>query len=349
MFFIRADANKSIGTGHIMRCLSIAEEFRRRGEAVTFITADNYSEEMIATKGFPVVCLHSIWNDLDRETESLVETIRTLHIEILLIDSYYVTDLYLRTIRKYTKVVYIDDVDSFIYPVDLLVNYNMYANDLDYEMRYRKAGFDTQFALGCGYAPLRTEFSNVHKTVKEKVSDILVTSGGTDNYNVAGNILDLLARQPWFEQLNYYIILGRFNLHIEDLKKKWGLHKNVHLLMNVSNISEYMKSCDIAVTAGGVTTYELCACGIPSIMYTLADNQLQIAQMASEKCFIPWIGDVRGDMENCMYNIILWLEELMADKENRERMSSKMQEIVDGNGCERLVAEIKTYHKLQKA
>ena len=187
------------------------------------------------------------------------------------------------------------------------------------------------------------------KTVKEKVSDILVTSGGTDNYNVAGNILDLLARQPWFEQLNYYIILGRFNLHIEDLKKKWGLHKNVHLLMNVSNISEYMKSCDIAVTAGGVTTYELCACGIPSIMYTLADNQLQIAQMASEKCFIPWIGDVRGDMENCMYNIILWLEELMADKENRERMSSKMQEIVDGNGCERLVAEIKTYHKLQKA
>ena len=175
MFFIRADANKSIGTGHIMRCLSIAEEFRRRGEAVTFITADNYSEEMIATKGFPVVCLHSIWNDLDRETESLVETIRTLHIEILLIDSYYVTDLYLRTIRKYTKVVYIDDVDSFIYPVDLLVNYNMYANDLDYEMRYRKAGFDTQFALGCGYATLRTEFSNLHKTVKEKVSDILVT------------------------------------------------------------------------------------------------------------------------------------------------------------------------------
>ena len=139
------------------------------------------------------------------------------------------------------------------------------------------------------------------------------------------------------------------NRHIEDLKKKWGLHKNVHLLMNVSNISEYMKSCDIAVTAGGVTTYELCACGIPSIMYTLADNQLQIAQMASEKCFIPWIGDVRGDMENCMYNIILWLEELMADKEKRERMSSKMQEIVDGNGCERLVAEIKTYHKLQKA
>lgn len=220
------------------------------------------------------------------------------------------------------------------------VNYNMYAQGLNYETRYQQAGLDTQFALGCSYAPLRAEFANVHRTIKEKVSDILVTSGGTDNYNVVGNILDSLVGKSWFNQLDYYIILGRFNMHIKDLEEKWGLYENVHLLTNVSNMSEYMKFCDIAITAGGVTTYELCACGIPSIMYTLADNQLKIAQMVSEKNLMLWIGDVRENMGNSMQEMILHLNNLLSGSEWRREISKKMQELVDGNGCKNVVDRI---------
>lgn len=340
MFYIRVDANEIIGTGHVMRCLSIAEEFRRRGEPVTFLVADSCSEKMIVSKGFQTICLDSIWNDLDKELEGLISVIKAFDIAVLLIDSYYITELYLRTVKNYTKVVYIDDLDAFIYPVDLLVNYNIYAEDLKYVARYWEAGLDTQFALGCAYAPLRAEFSNVHKKIKKKVSSILITSGGTDTYNAIGNILETLIRQSWFDKLEYYIILGRFNVHARDLEEKWGLYENIHLLTNVSNMSEYMKFSDIAITAGGVTTYELCACGIPSIMYTLADNQLQIAQMVSEKHLIPWAGDVRRDMENCMNYIILYLEEFLVSCEKRNKISRRMQETVDGNGCGRLVDRI---------
>ncbi|MCM1498869.1 MAG: UDP-2,4-diacetamido-2,4,6-trideoxy-beta-L-altropyranose hydrolase [Clostridium sp.] len=336
MFYIRVDANEFIGTGHVMRCLSIAEEFRRRGELVTFLVADNCSEKIIVSKGFQIICLHSAWDDLDKEVESLISVIETMNISVLLIDSYYVTENYLGTVRKYTKTIYIDDVDAFLYPVDLLVNYNIYAEDLCYKERYQAVGLGTQFALGCSYVPLREEFSNVNKEIKEKVSNILITSGGTDTYNAIGNILEALCGQAWFDELEYHIILGRFNVHIEELKERWKQYENVHLLTNVSNMSEYMKCCDIAITAGGVTTYELCACGIPSIMYTLADNQLQIAQTVSEKKLIPWVGDVRENIENCMNLIILYMRKMSSVDERREK-SMKVQKIIDGNGCKRVV------------
>lgn len=339
MFYIRVDANEFIGMGHVMRCLSIAEEFRRRGEKVIFLVADNRSEKIIVSKGFQIICLHSAWDDLDKEVESLINVIEIMKISVLLIDSYYVTENYLRTVRKYTKTIYIDDVDAFLYPVDLLVNYNIYADQLCYKERYQAAGLDTQFVLGCSYVPLRAEFSNVNKEIKEKVSNILITSGGTDTYNAIGNILETLCRQAWFDGLEYHIILGRFNVHIEELKERWKQYENVHLLTNVPNMSEYMRCCDIAITAGGVTTYELCACGIPSIMYTLADNQLQIAQTLLQKELIPYVGDIRMEKKACLVSIVSYMEKLLG-VDKRKEMSVKIRSIVDGNGCKRLVERI---------
>lgn len=341
MFYIRADANEIIGTGHVMRCLSIAGEMRKQGEEITFIIADERTEKIITEKGFQVICLGSVWNDLDREIDKLLQVIVEHSISLILIDSYYVTEKYLKTLHKHTRLAYIDDINQFIYPVDYLINYNVYAENLDYPNQYKKADvLGTKFMLGCSYAPLRSEFTNVQHVINNKVSKILITSGGTDNYNVVGNILESLSARNWFFQMDYYVILGRFNIHKSELEERWKNSKNVHLLSNVDNMVDYMKSCDIAVTAGGVTTYELCACGIPSIMYTLADNQLQIAQTVTEKNLIPWIGDVRENMDACMNKLVQELEDIKDDVGKRKRMSADMQKIVDGDGCRRLVAEL---------
>lgn len=345
MFYIRADANETVGTGHMMRCLAIAEEFRRRGESVTFIVADECSEALVKARRFGVICLHSVWNDLEKETEQLLRVIKEKSISVMLIDSYYVTDMYLRMIRRYTKVVYIDDLDAFIYPADLLINYNFYADEAHYTFKYQKAGVHTRFLTGTAYAPLRPEFTGVKREINHTVSKILITSGGADTYNVLGNILTAMENWPWFRQLEYEVILGQYNVHTETLKTQWGQWDNVHLLQNVSNMSDYMKSCDVAVTAGGVTTYEMCACGIPSIMYTLADNQHQIAQSVSEKGLVPWVGDVRNGMQECMQKIILHLEDFMTDGEKRRDVSRQMQELVDGNGCGRLVDKLCEYNQ----
>ena len=275
---------------------------------------------------------------MEQETDKLVHIIQENSILLLLIDTYFVTQNYLKSLGNYTDIAYIDDLNDFIYPVDWLINYNIYANELNYQERYKELGLlQTKFMLGCSYVPLRTEFSNITRVVRNKVSKLLITSGGTDNCNVVGNILEQLEKQSWFWDLEYYVILGRFNIYKSELEEKWTPYSNIHLLSNVNNIVDYMKLCDIAVTAGGVTTYELCASGIPSVMYTLTDNQFQIAETISRQDLIPWIGDVRKDMDVCMQKMILCLESLFEDAEKRKRLSNRMQSIVDGNGYQKLV------------
>ncbi len=340
MIYIRADANEIIGTGHIMRCLSIAGELQKQGESVTFLVADERCKKLVKDMHFKVICLDSVWNHLEQEIKQLVRIIKENRVSMLLIDSYYVSDLYLRTVGMYTKTAYIDDLNAFVYPVDLLINYNIYADAADYVDRYQRAGLNTKFAIGTEYVPLRDEFIGLQREVRQSVSKILITSGGADTYNVVGNILSAIEQRSWFGQMEYEIILGRFNTYTNILKKQWGHYKNIHLLQNVSRMSDYMKLCDVAVTAGGVTTYELCASGIPSVMYTLADNQYQIAKTISKRKVIPWVGDVREEMIDCMKKIAGQLEEYMSSTTLRKENSQKMQKLVDGYGCKRLARRI---------
>ncbi|MBR3834096.1 MAG: UDP-2,4-diacetamido-2,4,6-trideoxy-beta-L-altropyranose hydrolase [Lachnospiraceae bacterium] len=337
MFYIRADANEIIGTGHVMRCLSIAEELRRQREKVIFLFADDRTKNLIEEKNFEGICLNSVWNDLDKETSLMKQLIEKYDIEKLLIDSYYVTEHYLEELNKVTNVIYIDDMLAFPYPVQVLINYNIFATEEKYQQLYGDKYSDTQFLLGCKYAPLRQEFQDVKRVANDKINSILISSGGTDTYNITGNFLCALRTQKWFEETDIHVIIGRFNKNKETLEKEWYNCKNVKLHYNIHNMSDYMKSCDIAVSAGGVTTYELCACGIPTIMYTLADNQLEIADIASDMGLVHYAGDIREHMEDCLEIIISRIDVLRQDVELRRDISIKMQQVVDGKGCLRLV------------
>ena len=91
MLFIRADGNPKIGTGHIMRCLSIAQAAKRQGCPCTFITADHEMTQLLEQQGFRYICLDSEWDHLDLETARMEQLIRQESIQVLLIDSYFVT------------------------------------------------------------------------------------------------------------------------------------------------------------------------------------------------------------------------------------------------------------------
>ena len=343
MILVRADANEVIATGHIMRCLSIAKELEKCGEVIKFVTADSFAETLILEAGFETICLNTVWNEMEKELSQLLEVINKYKPSWILIDSYSVTDRYLEVLRQHTRVAYLDDINSFLYPVDLLINYNMYAESYHYEARYKKAGLSTQCYIGTSYAPLREEFTNIKKVISNKVTKILITSGGTDNYNVTGHILQRLESEEWFHEKEFYVILGKFNNNKELLQQQWRNYTNVHFLIAINNISDYMKLCDLAITAGGVTTYELCACGIPSIMYTLADNQLDIARTVQEKQLIRWVGDVRSNMMDCMEAIVTYLTEIIEDEEKRKELSARMQSFVDGKGCKRIARILLEY------
>lgn len=110
MIGIRVDANNIIATGHLMRCIAIAQQIKELGYEVIFITSDDYGHEILKGKGMPYISLESDWEKKTDEIEILVHQIQIHKIKALVIDSYLITLEYMEALKPYTKLVYIDDM-----------------------------------------------------------------------------------------------------------------------------------------------------------------------------------------------------------------------------------------------
>lgn len=333
MIFIRADANSKIGTGHVMRCLSIAQVFAQRGEKVVFITADHKGDELITRQGYTTVCLDTEWTDMESELPYLINLIEKHKPSLFLIDSYYVTNNYFEILFGYVSTVYIDDLNVSCWNVDYLVNYNIFAETFDYSAYCNTR---TKLLLGPQYAPLREEFKKIppHE-IKSDVTDILVSAGGADPEGITERVMTEICQKH--SQMMFHFVVGALNPRIERIQ--CSKPSNVILHINEKYMSKLMEKCDVAISAAGTTLYELCATGIPTITYTLADNQLAAAEQFYEKGIMLNAGDCRTDAR-----FILRLESLFCriieDVSYRQILSTKMQSFVDGNGAERIIRTI---------
>lgn len=337
MIFVRADANAQIATGHIMRCLSIANALKEQGEEVTFVTADEYGNSFLADSGFAHICLQSKWDDLEQEIDFLVSLIMEKKVKLLVLDTYYVTPHYMEALHKVTKVAYIDDLHAFMYPCDILINYSIYANTLPYEQEYP----DTKLLLGCQYAPLRKQFIGLRAPqIKKQIQNILILTGGTDPENLTGNLVEHILSKVYLKGIRTEVICGKFYHYQKDLEQVAKDNQGVAVLNHVENIQEHMQRADIVVSAGGSTLYELCACGIPTISYALAENQIKNVKTFQELDLIPYAGDIREGMESLCEEICRLLNEYQCDFKRRQEQSIGMQEAVDGKGSLRIAREI---------
>lgn len=331
--YIRCDGNQKIGTGHVMRCLAIANQVKILGNEPVFLVADDAVESYISEKGYKVIRLNTVWDNLETEIDLLEKLFAGRNRENVLVDSYYATPDYLKKLNSFADVTYLDDSCADKYRVKNLINYNYYALDMGYEKMYE--GSNVALYLGPRYAPLRSEFEGKQARDFCGLKKILITTGGTDNYNVLEYLLEYFTS---FNNVELFAIIGRFNQNRENLCRKFENYKNVHLLMNVNNMQDYMLNCDICITAGGITLYELCACGTPSLMYVLADNQLNAAKKFNDTQLIPWLGDVREGFDNLYSNLDSWISKY-SDKGYWETINRMMLAIVDAKGASR-IAEI---------
>lgn len=343
--YIRVDGNEIIATGHVMRCLSIAEQLRKEGAEVTFVVADDRPCALIEEKGFEADVLHTIWNDLDKETEHICEYVEVNDVELLLLDSYFVTKEYLQNLSQRTRIIYIDDLNQFIYPVHTVINYGAFVNQELYYTAYQAAGQKTHFLLGGAYVPLREEFMLKPYKVQKFVQNVLITTGGTDQLNVAGHLLNTIIENRELMRLKYHVIAGCFNQNKEALQLLAGKYPNIYIHENVVHMSDWMRRCDVAISAAGTTTYELCACGIPTVCLEIADNQ-EGAAIWEKYNYMQYAGNAYKDMEACVDNCIKALCMYIDNFELREYRSDHMQTLVDGNGAKRIakyIANIKDY------
>ncbi len=341
MIVFRADGNPEIGSGHIMRCLSIADAFRRKGEQSVFAVADKAMRSLIEGRGYTVYVSGTDFKNMMQDAEQTVGLIHKYDARCVIVDSYYVTHAYLAELKNHTKVVYIDDLVSFAYPVDMLINYNIYADATDYQTLYgeQNAVLPTML-LGTKYVPLRSMFRDVPPVeIEETVTDVLISTGGTDHLHLCLQLLKAVKTDGSIPDLTFHFLIGAMNQDKKEIEKLAEGMSNAVLHYNVSDMKSLICSCDIAVSAAGSTLYEICACGVPLITYVLADNQYEGAKAFEEKGLALNCGDMR-DADNRPGIIINRLRRLSGDMNERLRMHSRMLDMVDGNGADNIVKMI---------
>ena len=357
----RADANHNIGMGHIMRCLSIADAFQTLGHNVSFIIADEGISSLIKQRGYEAVILNSDYRIMEEELKLWPE----LTPDLIIVDSYYVTATYLCSLREKLitetgesgKLVYIDDVYSFPYPVDILVDYNAYASLPSYSDLYRdRREPEPQLILEPTYAPLRSMFRNIPKKVqKDRVENILISTGGSDELHLALAILRAVISSVRSNHV-YHFLIGAMNADKDEIKKVAAEVEWVQLHENVTDMRSLIEGMDLVISAAGSTLYEICACGVPLITFSTADNQIPGAEAFDRLGLGINAGDLR-DPDSIDHNavmsgklrpdavelILTEAEKLADDYQKRALMGTRMQELIDGFGADRMVQKILSF------
>lgn len=332
MIGFRVDANEVIATGHLMRCISIALECKKRGQQCIFFMAEDKETERLRKAGFQYYILNSDWKNLDNEISEFQKILENYKLNYLVVDSYQATAGYLAALEEIQPVCYIDDLKREVYDVSVVIHYISPYKSSSYEEMYRNT--HTQLLNNMKYAPLRPEFHyKKWQIIREK--SILITTGGTDFFNIAGKVAALCQNSMQIKSYKIHIIVGSMNQYETELEQLAEKYTNIILHKNITNMSDYMRLCEVAVSAGGTTLLELCACKIPTVCFSFADNQIKFANDMGKIGAVKYVGDARKieDIEN---KIVKQLLIFIKNEEERKKYADCMGKLIDGYGTERI-------------
>ena len=336
LVIIRVDTDARIGTGHVMRCIALAQAWQDQGGDVTFLSCCDSGplHQRIIEEGFNFVSIekpHPDPNDLKKTLSILSNSTNTTWI---VVDGYHFTPDYQKAIRENGyRLLVIDDMAHLDhYHADILLNQNIHASSLHYS-----CDKDTVQFLGKEYAMLRREFlkyRNWKRQISEKAKKILATLGGTDSNNVTLKViraLNMLSNPD----IEVKIVVGPSNPHKELLKNAM-LHAPCSMLCVeiTRSMPELMAWADVAISAGGSTCWEMAFMGLPSLIITLADNQDGIAEglgKAGAGIDLGWHENI--SIKQCSQA----LKEILQNKNKRSSFSEQGQKLVNGKGCQKVI------------
>jgi UDP-2,4-diacetamido-2,4,6-trideoxy-beta-L-altropyranose hydrolase len=340
--YVRADADSKIGTGHIMRCIALAQAWQDQEGEVTFISncESEALRERIQREKFRFIPVGKVCCDPSdlTNTLSILRDKSADQKKWLVLDGYHFTPDYQRAIRDAgTRLLIIDDMNHLPhYHADILLNQNIHALDLKYH-----CDEDTTLLLGTHYTLLRRVFSkykDFKRQIPERAKNILVTLGGGDPDNVTLKVIEALKllNEP---DIAVKIIIGSANPHQAILRKALApAHFVAELLINSLNMPELMAWADMAVSAGGSTCWELVFMGVPFLAIVLAENQRSIVVSLDTKNVAINCGDGNKITTEKFCKIF---SNILCNREERALMYSQGSQLNDGNGSIRVYSSMK--------
>ena len=348
----RADASLKIGSGHIFRCLSLAEGLRAKGAKCIFICKNhkNHLGVFIKSKGFKVYLIEANENDYNGDNKhsswlggsqlndaSQCKVILNKHqVDWIIVDHYALDFIWHNELRSTkAKIMVIDDLADRVHSSDVLLDQTFGRKADDYTLLVKN---NTKLLMGSKFALLRSEFKKIRKkSLKLRKNrlfrNLLISFGGYDKDNLTGQIIDKLIHCDLHEDTKITIIIGANSPWTNIINKKVKvLPWKTLVLSGVKDMAEIMCTSDLAIGSAGSTSWERCALGLPAIQIVSAVNQLIIAKNLEN------IGAAKTlkNLDNLKY-IISSANEWIRD------CSDKCKNVTDGFGVKRVITEMEKF------
>lgn len=337
-----------------MRCLTLANSLREQGATCRFICREHPGNlfERIREYRFPLFALpnhkdsntlafqkddcevsHASWLGTDWKTDAseTLAAIGDAQPDWLIVDHYAIDHRWESHVRTACKrVMVIDDLADRNHDCDLLLDQNLVENWQD---RYApRVPENCCCLLGPGYALLQPQYSELNPRIPPRmgpIQRIFVYFGGADHRNLTGRAIDafLSLGRP---DITLDVVIHPDGAHAETIREQVGGHSNIVLYENLPSLAPLMVQADLAIGAGGATSWERCCLGLPSIVINLAENQQPIALELNTLGFVRWI----GDKENVTSpNIAEAIQKILENTEHLQGWSERCRGLLNGHGA----------------
>lgn len=346
----RVDSSLQMGTGHVMRCLTLAQVLKNYGAKVEFICRkhDGNLINKIRLSGFNVFelefsnedevdkkLLHSSWlgNTQKKDAYECIKILQFKKIDWLIVD-HYAIDLEWQSKLKYycNRLMVIDDLADRVHLCDTLVDQTFGRERNDYISLVPRT---CELLLGSKYALLRPEFAkwrmySIKRREKAKLHHLFINMGGSDIYNITCKILQSIQFCELPHSLKISIIMGKMAPNLNEVfAAANSLPYDSDVIVDTDNMAQIMANSDLAIGASGSSTWERCCLGLPTIQLVIAENQKTISKFLAEKGAIKTCKNIK-EVSSLIKDSKTWMKDV----------SLAAQQVTDGIGSSKIANKI---------
>ena len=357
----RVDASLQIGTGHVMRCLTLADALAARsveclficraheGNLIDFIRDKGYATHALqvgaAAPKTPSLPSHASWLGATQteDIEACLPILAAQRPDWLIVDHYALDANWEQALQPYyRKLLAIDDLADRPHACDLLLDQTFGRETADYRPLVPS---NCRVLCGSQYALLRPEFAamrpySLQRRAKPTLRELLITMGGVDADNATGQVLDSLRACPLPADIRVTVVMGAMAPWLNEVRKQaQNMPWPTRVLVGVNNMAQLMADSDLAIGAAGATSWERCCLGLPTIMLVLADNQRKVAQSLEQSGGAKLI-NLGHSARTQLRELLL---PLIDDPAQLRNMSDCAASVVDGSGVDAVMRQMEAH------
>jgi UDP-2,4-diacetamido-2,4,6-trideoxy-beta-L-altropyranose hydrolase len=363
----RTDASLQIGTGHVMRCLTLADALAARGATCHFLCRTHQGNmiDYIRSRGYAThplntvsgefaensLCVsgggesrtdHSNWLGvpLDRDVEACSQVLAVLRPEWLIVDHYALDYRWERSLAPYCRhLMSIDDLADRPHICDLLLDQTLGRNAADYRRLVPSA---CTLLCGSQYALLRPEFAalrsySIQRRSQPALREILINMGGIDIQNVTGQVLQVLRTCFLPPSCRITVVMGPMAPWIDNVRiLAKSVPNTTQVLVDVNDMAKLMADSDLAIGAAGASSWERCCLGLPAILIPLANNQVGVAKSLESSGAVMHIDLTQVTSTKFSDLFIAFSDDLSL----LQKMSVRAANVLDGSGVLAVMREM---------